>query len=65
MARHVLAVDLGSTGIKVAVVDEAGRVRASAGEVLPLIFTDDGGVEQDPAGWWGALGRCARRAVGD
>ena len=65
MARHVLAVNLGSTGIKVAVVDEAGRLRASAGEVLPLIFTTDGGVEQDPTGWWDALGRCARRAVGD
>ena len=65
MARHVLAIDLGSTGVKVAVVDEAGRVRASAGEVLPLIFTADGGVEQDPNGWWEALGRCSRRSVAE
>lgn len=63
MARHVLAVDLGSTGVKVAVVDEVGKVCSSAGEVLPLIFTRDGGVEQDPNGWWDALGRCARHAV--
>ena len=63
MAQHVLAIDLGSTGVKVAVVDETGRVCSSAGEVLPLIFTADGGVEQDPNGWWEALGRCARHAV--
>jgi xylulokinase len=59
----VLAVDLGSTGIKVAVVDGDGRVRGVAGEVIPLLFVDHGGVEQDPHTWWAALGRCARRAV--
>ena len=63
MAQHVLAIDLGSTGVKVAVVDQDGTVRSSAGEVLPLLFTDDGGVEQDPNGWWDAIGRCARHAV--
>lgn len=60
---HVLSIDLGSTGVKVAVVDAAGGVRSHAGEVLPLILTDDGGVEQDPHGWWAAIGRCARRAI--
>lgn len=62
---HVLAVDLGTTGIKVAVVGEEGAVRAVAGEVIPLIFVGDRGVEQDPNAWWAALGRCSRRAVGD
>lgn len=59
----VLAVDLGSTGIKVAVVDADGRLRSTAGEVIPLLFVEHGGVEQDPRQWWAALGRCARRAV--
>ncbi|MEO5899738.1 MAG: FGGY family carbohydrate kinase, partial [Ilumatobacteraceae bacterium] len=62
MAHHVLAIDLGSTGVKAAIVDEEGTVRSSAGEVLPLLFTADGGAEQDPHGWWAAIGRCARRA---
>ena len=62
-ASGILAIDLGSTGVKVAIVDAAGRVLASAGEVLPLIFTDDGGVEQDAHGWWAAIGRCSRRAL--
>lgn len=59
----VLAVDLGSTGIKVAVVDGDGRVHGVAGEVIPLLFVDHGGVEQDPNTWWAALGRCARAAI--
>ncbi len=64
-ATGVLAIDLGSTGVKVAIVDGSGRVLASAGEVLPLIFTDDGGVEQDAHGWWAAIGRCSRRAMAE
>ena len=59
----VLAIDLGSTGVKVAVVDGDGAVLAGSGEVLPLIFAPGGGVEQDANGWWAAIGRCARRAI--
>lgn len=63
LASGVLAIDLGSTGVKVAIVDGFGQVLASAGEVLPLIFTEDGGVEQDAHGWWAAIGRCSRQAL--
>lgn len=65
MNGHVLAVDLGSTGIKIAIVDADATVRAVAGEVIPLLFVDGGGVEQDPRVWWDALGRCARRAIAE
>lgn len=65
MTGHVLAVDLGSTGIKVAAVDAGGVVRGVAGEVVPLIFVGDVGVEQDPRVWWDALGRCARKAIAE
>ncbi len=64
MSGYVLAVDLGSTGVKVAVVDEHGTVLGAAGQVLTTIFTADGGVEQDPNEWWAAIGQCARRVVG-
>lgn len=63
MSAHVIAIDLGSTGVKVAVVDDSGRVHAGAGEVLPVVTTPDGGVEQDPNEWWAAIGRCTRRAL--
>ncbi len=65
MSTHVLAADLGTTALKVAIVDDGGRVRSIAGEVLPMLTTADGGVEQDPKGWWSALGRCSRRAIAD
>jgi xylulokinase len=60
---NVVAIDLGSTGVKVAVVDGTGCVLAGAGEVLDVIHTPDGGVEQDPEQWWAAIGRCSRRAL--
>ncbi len=63
MSNNVLSIDLGTTGVKVAIIDETGQILAGAGEVLPLIFTADGGVEQDANGWWDAIGRCARRAL--
>ncbi|MBI4933742.1 MAG: hypothetical protein HY828_07690 [Actinobacteria bacterium] len=61
----VLAVDLGTTGIKVAVVTPDGRVRGMAGEVIPLQFVDEVGAEQDPHLWWAALGRCSRRSIAE
>jgi len=63
VSGHVLAVDLGTSGVKVAVVDDEGRVLASATEALTTMFLPDGGAEQDPERWWSAIGRCGREAV--
>ncbi|HEY1737722.1 MAG TPA: FGGY family carbohydrate kinase, partial [Acidimicrobiia bacterium] len=63
MSRYVLAIDLGTSGLKVAVVDDQGVVRAAAYEPLVTRHTPDGGAEQDAEEWWQALGRAARRAV--
>lgn len=60
---NVLAIDLGTTGVKAAVVNDAGRVLGHGGEVLPMIELPNGGVEQDPHLWWAAIGRCARTAI--
>ncbi|HRE02949.1 MAG TPA: FGGY family carbohydrate kinase [Ilumatobacteraceae bacterium] len=59
----MLAIDLGTTGVKVAVVDAEGLALGAAGETLPLLSVADGGVEQDADGWWQAIGRCARRVL--
>ncbi|MEP6660948.1 MAG: FGGY family carbohydrate kinase, partial [Acidimicrobiales bacterium] len=63
MSAHILAIDLGSSGVKVAVVDEEGRVLGHGSEALPMVFLPGGGAEQDAEGWWAAIGRCARRAM--
>jgi xylulokinase len=65
VSNHVLAIDLGTSGLKVALVDGDGHLLATAAEALPTIFTPDGGAEQDPEHWWAALGRCSRRTLSD
>lgn len=62
---HVLAVDLGTSGLKVAVVDREARVAGSASAPLTTIFLPGGGAEQDPAAWWREIGACSRRAIGE
>ena len=56
----VLAIDLGTSGLKVALVDSAGRVLRSTSTPHATTHLPDGGAEQDAEGWWQAIGRCAR-----
>lgn len=60
---RILAIDLGTSGVKVAVVDDAGHVLGSASEALATVLTPEGGAEQDAEEWWRAIGRSARAAV--
>ncbi|HZU79896.1 MAG TPA: FGGY-family carbohydrate kinase [Acidimicrobiales bacterium] len=55
----VLAVDLGTGGPKVALVDRRGRIVAHAKSTCPVQLTPDGGAEQDPGQWWDAVVRAA------
>jgi xylulokinase len=50
--KYVLAIDLGTGGPKVGLVDQEGRIKASASNNLPIYFLPDGGAEQDPEEWW-------------
>jgi xylulokinase len=59
----VLAVDLGTSGPKVALVAVDGTLVDSEYEPTELILTPDGGVEQDPDGWWRALVGATRRML--
>ncbi len=61
----VLALDLGTTAIKSAVVSARGELLVWAMEEQPLIFTPDGGVEQDPRVWWNTLTRAVHRLWSD
>ena len=61
----ILAVDLGTSGVKVAVTTVRGEPLASAVEPYPLHVLGGGGVEQDPADWWDAVVRGARRVLGE
>jgi xylulokinase len=63
-SRHVLAIDLGTSGCKAAVVGLDGRVRSFAFEPVKTHFVGPLGVEQDPEDWWNALIGATTRALG-
>jgi xylulokinase len=62
-----LAVDLGTSGVKAALVDESGAVLAWESVPVSLRVTPDGGAEQVPDEWWSGLvtaaGRLAARGL--
>jgi xylulokinase len=61
--KLILAVDLGTSGMKVALVTIDGHVLGWEVEPLWLILTPDGGVEQNPAEWWQAFMSVASRLI--
>lgn len=60
---HVLAVDLGTGGPKVALVSVEGDVIGHEYETSELILLPDGGVEQDPEQWWTSIVTATRRLL--
>ena len=61
--KLVLAVDLGTSGMKVALITVSGRVLGWEAEPVRLITTADGGAEQSPEEWWRAFLSAAGRLL--
>ena len=49
---HLLGIDIGTSGTKTLLCDEAGRVLASAAVEHPIYHPKPGYSEQKPADWW-------------
>src|SRR5882672_3716225 len=64
-ARHVLALDQGTTGSTALVVDPDGRVLARGYAELPQYFPKPGWVEHDPEEIWSSVERSARAALAE
>ncbi len=62
-AAHVLAIDLGTSAAKVALVATDGRVVAGASKETELHLSPGGGAEQDPAQWWAGIVEAATRVL--
>ena len=60
---YVLAIDLGTSGPKVALVSERGDVIARSSAPVDLILIEGGGAEQDPEAWWLAIAAAVRQTV--
>lgn len=53
--RYILAVDLGTSGCKTALVSVTGTVAGWEFQEVPLHVLPGGGAEQDPEDWWNAF----------
>jgi len=62
-ARHILAIDQGTTSTRAIVFDASGQPVASAQKELPQIFPKPGWVEHDPEEIWRATVEVCRGAV--
>ncbi len=52
MAAYILAIDQGTTGTTIALVDRRGRLRGKVNYEFPQIFPQPGWVEHNPADIW-------------
>jgi xylulokinase len=60
---HVLAIDLGTSGPKVALVTMDGAILGSAFAETPLLLLANGGAEQNPDDWWNAIVKATRQVL--
>lgn len=60
---YVFAIDLGTSGPKVALVNRIGQIAASEIEETPLSLLPNGGAEQDPNDWWTAITSASKKLM--
>lgn len=56
MAARLLGIDIGTTGVRAAVFDDAGKMLADASVECPYDAPQPGWAEIDPETWWRAAG---------
>jgi xylulokinase len=62
--KFILAVDLGTSAVKVALVSIDGKVVGHDSEEMPVLYLPNGGAEQQPDDWWAAIKATTRRLLG-
>ncbi len=61
--KYILAIDLGTSGVKVGLVSTQGEIVGCEIEPIPLLLFPDGGAEQNPDDWWNAIKTATRRLL--
>jgi xylulokinase len=61
--KYVIAVDLGTSGPKVALATTDGTILAYEYEETGFYLLPNGGAEQDPGEWWAAIRTATRRLL--
>lgn len=62
--KFILAIDLGTSGSKTALVSTRGKIIDFEFQEVPLVLLPNGGAEQDPANWWDAILTTSKRLLG-
>jgi xylulokinase len=63
MADYLLAIDLGTSGVKVGAIDLEGRMLGFVKETYPTANPQPGYYEQDPRDWWAACTKAIRQVL--
>ncbi len=61
--KYFLGIDIGTSGVKAALVDENGRVKRTATAPHPLFTPRPGWAEQKPQDWWRATTSAIKRIL--
>jgi xylulokinase len=61
--KYILAVDHGTSAMKVALANTCGEILAFEFEDMPLYLSPDGGAEQDPDEWWAGFIKATQRLL--
>ena len=61
--KYILAIDLGTTGAKSALVSTFGEVIDCEFEETHINLLPDGGAEQSPDEWWDAIVKSSKRSL--
>jgi len=61
--RYVLAIDIGTSSTKSALICTGGEVVDMESEENRLVLFEDGGAEQDPDQWWRAIEKTCKRLL--
>ena len=62
--KHILAIDLGTSGPKAALVTDRGEVIDYEFQEVDLVLLPGGGAEQKPDEWWEAILAVAKKVLG-
>jgi len=60
---QLMGIDLGTSSVKVLVVDDRGRILAQASDKYPILTPHEGFAEQDPRAWWNATKEAVRKVL--
>ena len=61
--KYILAIDLGTSGPKVALFSTQGELVGSEFEETKVTLFPDGGAEQAPDDWWNAIQTAGKRLL--